>query len=269
MGLCALTTIDGGDDLRRVSASVVVYDGYEEARLAAGTLLEYTRGVELDLYLVDNHSPDGSGEKLQQEFGGRATVICLPENKGFGAGHNVVRDRLDSRYHAVINPDITVNSDVLTAMADYLDSHPDAAAVTPRLLFPDGREQEIAKRNPTLLALMGRRLPFAFLRKAEDDYLMRDQDLSVPCSIEFCTGCFFMMRTEIFQKIGGFDERYFMYFEDADIGRMAAQYGNIVHLPQVTVYHAWHRQTAKRADHFLWQLRSMFRYFHKWGFRLK
>ena len=81
--------------MRRVSASVVIYDGYEEARLAAATLLEYTKGVDLELYLVDNHSPDGSGEKLEREFGGRATVLCLPENKGFGAGHNVIRDRLD------------------------------------------------------------------------------------------------------------------------------------------------------------------------------
>lgn len=255
--------------MRRVSACIVTYGGYEEARLAAASLLTHTKGVELSLYLVDNASPDKTGEKLQEEFSQSATVLQLGENKGFGAGHNQVLGRLNSTYHAVINPDITVREDVLAQMADYMDAHPEVAAVVPRLLFPDGKEQEIAKRNPTFLALVARRLPLPFLKKQEDRYLMREEDLSRPCEIQFCTGCFFMMRTEVFCKIGGFDPSFFMYFEDADIGRTAAKYGKLVYLPSVTVYHAWHRQTAKKASHFMMQLRSMFLYFKKWGFRFK
>ncbi len=253
--------------MKKVSACIVTYDGYDEARLAASTLLDFTEGVELDLYIIDNDSPDGTGKKMQAEFATRANVMVLPENKGFGAGHNMVRDLIDSDYHAVINPDITVNEDVLTTMANYLDEHPEVAVVIPKLLYPDGEEQYVAKREPSFMALINRRIPL--FKKVEEHYLMLDEDLTVPQKVEFCTGCFFMMRTDVFKKIGGFDERFFMYFEDADIGRTAMQYGDLAYLPTVEVYHAWHRQTKKKASHFLWQLQSMFRYFKKWGFRFK
>ena len=255
--------------MKKVSACIVTYDGYGEARLAANTLIEQTKGVELSLFIVDNNSPDGTGEKMREEFAEKATVILLPKNKGFSGGHNEVISRIESDYHAVVNPDITLTQDALLKIVQYMEANPEVIAVVPKLLFPSGEEQLIAKREPTLLALISRRIPLPGLKKLEEHYLMLDEDLTIPQKIEFCTGCFFVMRTEMFKKIGGFDERYFMYFEDADIGRMALEYGDIVYLPTAQAYHAWHRQTKNRASHFFMQLRSMFRYFGKWGFRLK
>lgn len=254
----------------RVSASIVTYGGFEESLVAAQSLLTETRGVGLTLYVVDNASPDGTGKKMAQALAGQpgAAVLQLGQNLGFGGGHNQVLPHLQSTYHAVVNPDIRLETDALTAMADYLDTHPDVAAVVPRLLFPDGKEQHVAKRLPSFLALMGRHIPFPGAKKLNRHYLMLDEDLSQPRDIQFCTGCFFMMRTEVFKAIGGFDNRYFMYFEDVDIGREAQAHGRLVYLPQVSVYHAWHRKTNSDAGHFLMQLRSMFVYFKKWGFKL-
>ncbi|MEG1925005.1 MAG: glycosyltransferase family 2 protein [Ruthenibacterium sp.] len=252
----------------KVSACIVAYGGFDEVAKAASSILSNSNGVDLQLYLVDNASPDGSGKQLAAtDFGANCHVCCLPENLGFGKGHNHVLPLLDSKYHAVINPDIVFDTDVLAALCAWLDAHPDVAMATPRLLFPDGTEQFTAKRRPSFMALLSRQLPLPMLRKIEQHYLMQDEDLTIAREIDFCTGCCFVMRTEIFKKMGGFDESYFMYVEDADITRCAQKYGKVFYVPQVSVYHAWHRDANRKWKNFWMQISSMFHYWHKWGFQ--
>ena len=96
-----------GMEKTTASACIVVYGGGEEAAKAARSLMEHTRGVPLTLTIVDNASPDGAGAYLAaQEFGENVRVVCLPENVGFGSGHNRVLPDLESKYHFVVNPDI-------------------------------------------------------------------------------------------------------------------------------------------------------------------
>ena len=112
-------------------------------------------------------------------------------------------------------------------------------------------------------------MPLACLKKTEEHYLMLDEDLTVPREIEFCTGCFFVVRTEVFRRMQGFDEGYFMYVEDADITRKAQSYGKVYFTPCTHVYHAWHRSPNKSLKPFVRQISSMLRYWRKWGFRLR
>ena len=70
---------------------------------------------------------------------------------------------------------------------------------------------------------------------------MLDEDYTKPFDIENASGCFFMIRTELFRKIGGFDEGYFLYFEDSDITRTVRKYARVVFDPSVVVYHEWER----------------------------
>lgn len=253
--------------MRKVSACIVVYGGGEEAAAAARSVVQHTKGCALRLYVVDNASPDGAGAFLaRQDFGPQVEVRRLAENVGFGSGHNSVLPDLDSDYHAVINPDILLQDDAISILCDYLDAHPEAVMATPRLLFPDGREQFTAKRAPTFMALLSRQVPLACFQNIERHYLMLDEDLSQPHAVDFCTGCFFVMRTEAFRRIGGFDESYFMYVEDADITRKAQQCGEAVYVPGACVTHAWHRDANKKWKNFWMQVGSMFHYWHKWGF---
>lgn len=254
----------------RISAAVVVYGGAAEAAKTLQSLADQTSEPDFVLYLVDNASPDGALETLREQgLPPCVQAIGLEQNKGFGAGHNAVLPLLQSRYHAVVNPDILLFDDALAAMADWMDAHPEVAIACPRLVYPDGREQHIAKRRPAFLPLLARQTKLGFLKKYEDHYLMLDADLSQPVDVEFCSGSFFMVRTEVFCKMGGFDEGYFMYVEDADITQKALQFGRAVYLPQITVAHAWHRAAHRQMRQFLWQLKSMGRYFRKWGFRWK
>lgn len=254
----------------KVSASIVTYGGYDEAVQAARSLQKHTQAVELCLYLVDNASPDGTGHRLQQtQWGPGVQVLCLPRNVGFGAGHNAVLSRLDSVYHAVVNPDITLDEDAIGKLCAFLDAHPDVVMATPQLLFPDGTPQYTAKRAPGFLSLLARQVPLKCLKKTEEHYLMLDEDLTIAREIDFCTGCFFVIRTEAFRQMGGFDEGYFMYVEDADLTRKAQRYGKVCFTPCTHVYHAWHRSPNKSLKPFLMQISSMLRYWRKWGFRLR
>lgn len=254
-----------------VSAAMVVYGGAEEAADGVRSILANSNSCDLTFYVIDNASPDDSAALLQREFDGipHVTVNCLPNNIGFGSGHNTVIPKLQSDYHAVINPDITIDHDVLGTLCQYLDEHPDVVMVTPQLRFPDDTPQHTAKRAPTFLALLARQLHLGFLKKYEDHYLMLDEDLTREQDIQFCSGCFFVIRTSVFREIGGFDEDYFMYVEDADITRKAMGKGRVVFVPSTYVHHAWHRNTTRSRKHFFMQLQSMGRYFCKWGFHLK
>jgi len=261
-----------------LSASIVVYRGAEEALNAAASVLLHTQKYPLTLYLVDNASPDGSGEVLQQTLesgrlaaaeGQQVQLIRRKVNGGFGTGHNTVLPCLNSDFHFILNPDILLQSDVLSGMADWMNEHPDAVMARPALVFPDGSPQVLPLQKCSALALVYRQLPqLGFLKPFNDRYVMAGADLSGPIEIEFCTGSFSAVRTEVFRAIGGFDESYFMYVEDADLTQKARQKGKVYLLPQFTAVHAWHRAPHTDGSHFKMQLKSMLRYFGKWGFRL-
>ena len=106
-----------------LSACIVVYNGADEALRAAQTVLDCTRRHPLTLYLVDNASPDGSGQCLAKAAKDgtlhiredqKVEVLCRTENGGFGTGHNTVLSLLQSRVHFILNPDIQLTADTLS-----------------------------------------------------------------------------------------------------------------------------------------------------------
>ncbi len=250
----------------KVSACIVTYRNYDKCREAVRTMLEQTVGVELTVYVVDNQSGDDELDRLKAEFP-HIVTIQNQDNKGFGHGHNAVLPLLDSEYHCVVNPDITFDCDTITDLCDYLAANPDVGIVTPEIRFPSGDVQIIGKRNPSFFALFGRNLFKSKFTKIVEHYQMLDEDLSKPTDIQFATGCFFVIRTDVFKQLGGFDERFFMYFEDMDITRRTIEQAGMraVYNPDTHIYHAWERASAHQLKYFLIVVHSMFKYFGKWG----
>ncbi len=260
-----------------LSACIVTYNDSAEAVKAAASVLAHTRRHPLTLYLVDNASPDGTGPALERALadgtlapaaGQRVRVICRAKNGGFGAGHNTPLPELASDYHFILNPDILLREDTLSDLAEWMAARPAAVMARPALCFPDGRSQALPLRRCNLRAMLYRQLGFlTFLKKYNDAYVMAGADLSVPTRIEFCTGSFSAVRTADFAAVGGFDEKYFMYVEDADLTQKLLRRGEVWLAPQFTAVHAWHRAAHRNLRHAFWQTRSLCRYFSKWGFR--
>lgn len=260
-----------------LSACIVVYNGAAEALKAARSVLQYTRRWPLTLYLVDNASPDGSGAQLEQAVssgalptaaGQRVEVVRREANGGFGAGHNTVLPKLASDYHFILNPDILLFEDTLSALAEWLAAHPAAVMARPELHYPDGRLQALPMRRCSVRPMLYRQLPFLkFLAKYNAEYIMAGADLSAPTQIEFCTGSFAAVRTADFKAVGGFDEKYFMYVEDADLTQKMLTRGEVYLVPQCKATHAWHRAAHRSLKPCLQQTRSLLRYFVKWGWK--
>ena len=98
---------------------------------------------------------------------------------------------------------------------------------------------------------------------------MKDVVMTEPTEIECASGCFMVCRTDVLKLIGGFDERYFLYFEDADLSRAMRYHGKVMYVPFVTVTHSWHRENGKVGKSFFYALRSMRKYFKKWSKQIK
>ena len=157
----------------KISACIVAYCDYEEVCAAVRSILQHTPTPDFALYVVDNGSPDGCGQRLAEtDFGdARVTVLPLAQNLGFGKGHNAVILRLDSAVHFILNPDILLTEDVLEPMADWLLARKGAAMATPQLRYPDGRLQHLPRRKPTPWLLLARQLAPRFggcFAKADD-----------------------------------------------------------------------------------------------------
>jgi GT2 family glycosyltransferase len=252
---------------KTVTGCIVTYNNMRTIDNAIRSILDNTF-CNFRLYVVDNGSTDGTVEYIKSTFP-EVTLIETGKNIGFGAGHNFIMDKLDSDYHAIINPDVIIKDDIISNMASYLDEHPDVGMLSPEIRFPDGRPQILGKRIPLPHYLVASRLrgsePSKFLR----DYAMLDEDLSSPTQIQNATGCFMFIRTSLFKELGGFDKRYFMYFEDCDLTRAVNKVSKVIYYPFATVYHEWGRESKKNYKLKLVQLSSMFKYYSKWGISSK
>ncbi|MCI7768227.1 MAG: glycosyltransferase family 2 protein [Oscillospiraceae bacterium] len=248
-----------------ISLCIVTYNNENTIERVLDSIFEFSGNSSLRVFISDNASSDNTVEKVRHKFP-QVNVVCNKENKGFGFGHNSVIGLLDSDYHFIVNPDIILTNDILGEMAEYLDNNPDVVMAVPKFFFENGNEQFTPKLRPKLRFMIGGRLERygGIFKKWRDEYTMRNAEPDSPVDVGFCSGCFIAVRTEIFKKIGGFDERYFLYNEDADITRMAQKYGRTVYAPQFHVTHLWERAYMKNIKYFFIQISSMIKYFYKW-----
>lgn len=258
------------DEPMECIASVVLYQNPQ-------AMIENTVNSFLDtdlnvkLYILDN-----SPEPLHASILNHRLVFYhhAGENLGYGKGHNWCLRRCEpSRYYLVLNPDVCFGSGVLETLIRYLDGHPDIGMVCPRVLNKDQTLQYLNKRQPTLFDLFLRRFTFhgdwSYPRRRLDRYVMKDVGYDHIYDVPFMTGAFMLCRMQPLRQVGGFDPRFFMYFEDADLSRKFQQAGyRTVYYPHVSITHLWQRASQKKFKMAMILIMSGIRYFHKWGWKL-
>lgn len=250
----------------RISACLVLYHSGSRALRAVRCLMDAT--LPVSIYVVDNSPRDVIARAIRMDCP-EATILPQERNIGYGAGNNVVLPRLRSEYHLIMNPDVTFAPDLLERMVAYMDEHRDIAVLTPRVFSVDGQEQFLPRRQPTVRYLMSGRLEgrskrFAAWRR---EYTLADAPTDAPMKVQYATGCFLLIRSHLFYKLGGFDERFFLYHEDSDLSRRVLDHGFIVYHPDFRVTHDWARDSASDPKAFRQHLLSTIRFFNKWGWR--
>lgn len=217
------------------------------------------------LYIIDNNSSDKTKEIIKN-MKGNIEIIELDVNKGFGFGHNVILNRLETKYHLVVNPDIIVeNSDQIKNMFEYMEANNDTGMLSPLIVNPDLTIQYLCKTNPTFFDLFIRRISPNLFPKRQNRYIMKDTGYNKIMNIEHASGCFMFFRTNIFKVIKGFDTNFFMYMEDSDITRRVNCISKVIFYPDARVVHAWARGSHKSYKLSLIHTQSMIKYFIKWG----
>lgn len=250
----------------KVSVCVVTYNNKDEIINLIDSVFNNTKGVSFKFYLVDNNSSDGTANFIEERYKEKIEIIKNKDNKGFGYAHNKVLDLIDSDYHIIINPDISFDKDVISDLCKFMDENPDVGVVTPKVLYENGDQQHLPKKDPKFKYILAGKLEriFKSFSKIRKEYTMADINIDRPIEIEFCTGCFMMIRTDLFKKLKGFDDKFFMYLEDADLSRRAREYGKVIFTPNVCVNHLWHRASSKKLKFLFIHISSMIKYFKKW-----
>lgn len=270
-----------------LTVSVVVYDSPDahlQALLASlVTALQQARDAGLApsarLLLVDN-SP-ACRLRLERFDGFRAALQSLNTelrllqghgNIGFGAGHNLAIRAAAGDYLLVLNPDVELAPDSLRVGLAYLAANPGVAIVVPQARDQAGNRQYLCKRQPSLLVLLARGFFPAWLRRPLrarlHHYEMRDLDDARPAdTVPIASGCCMLCRTSALQAAGGFDENYFMYFEDFDLSLRIGKAARIAYLPAMQIVHHGGNSATKGLRHIRMFLRSGWRFFNTWGWR--
>ncbi len=257
----------------RVVASIVTYASNPEALGEAIASLK-VQGEDTHLYLVDNHSPHGYRQVLSEFEGEGVTLLEAPRNGGFGYGHNVAwMQASDSDYVLVMNPDVVLHDGCLAALIAFMERTPSAGLVVPKVFYPDGTLQPLNKRLPSVLDLALRLLlPPALasigpIRHRLERYSMLDRGYDTAYPLPFASGCCMLFRRDILRRLGGFDEKFFLYFEDADITRRVNELAESWYCPDAHITHHWQRESRSSLK-LLWvMLKSAARYFAKWGIK--
>jgi len=228
----------------------------------------HTKKISYEIIVVDNSSRDGSADMVETNFP-QVFLIKNKKNLGYGRANNQGLDRARGKYVLFLNSDITVNENCLDEMFDFMEDNPAVGASACKLTYPDGSLQHSCRQFPSFkvffLMLIGLRAVFPKM-KIFRRYMMLDWDHGDLREVDQIMGSFMFVRRNVLERIGSFDERYWMYFEEVDLCLRIKRAGwKIVHYPFVSAIHHLSKSSEqwpeiKRIIEFN---KSLLKYFHK------
>lgn len=223
--------------------------------------------VDTELHLINNNpQKDRWFTKKSDDFEAWFDkLICYTGhgNIGYGRGNNLAISSTSSDFHLVLNPDVFLAEDNILNALHHMQYNPLADALAADAFDSENNRLYLAKRQPSVIVLLTRAVNSKWLNKLFQRQLDRYEyrDL-IPhaeniLDIDLMSGCYMLIRTTVLKSINGFDERYFLYFEDYDLSRRLAQ-KNLVF--SVRIHHLGGRASRKGARHIKMFFISMIRY---------
>lgn len=218
-----------------VSVIIVNYNGLRFTQDAVASVLRFS--PQSEIIVVDNCSSDGDVETLSKTFP-QVILISSTENAGFGAGNNRGAKVAKGNFLFFLNNDAFLIEDTPAHLASFLDRNPNVAACGPKLLYPDGAFQLSFAPDPSILNEWIARRRQRRVRRRDQSYGLFLERKYANRNVDLVVGAALMVRKDVFHKVGGFDEAFFMYFEEADLCRRIRELGfEIRYVPTTTVFH--------------------------------
>lgn len=248
-----------------LTSSLVLYNNNSDEILNLLDLL--VKSSLSKIFVIDNSiSPIIFNVQLSSKI----EYLHSPDNPGFGKSHNVgILKSIDfnSEYHFIINPDIVFKEDVFFELANFAETDSSIGMVMPRILNMDGGNQFLPKLFPNPFSIIYRKIkwPHFLYNIFIDRYELRFVDENKIYLSPIISGCFCLLKIDAIKKVGGFDDDYFMYFEDWDLSRRIGEQFKTIYYPLVAVYHGYDSGANKSIRLLLIYLKSAILYFNKWG----
>jgi N-acetylglucosaminyl-diphospho-decaprenol L-rhamnosyltransferase len=232
----------------KASVLIVGFHTYDEIGRCLASL--ETHEPDVEVIVVDHDADPVQGRDLCAAHP-RITYEPRSDNRGFAAGINRAARLAHAPLLVVLNPDVELRAPIVEALAACLHSHPTAAIAGGLVREADGRVQASARRFPDLSTVFGGRT--SWLTRALPDNPLTRRNLSstnvqAGCAeVDWVTGAFMMIRRDVFESLGGFDEHFFMYWEDSDLCLRAFQAGwKTLYEPRAEVIH-WTGRASRHA----------------------
>jgi GT2 family glycosyltransferase len=231
--------------------------------------------ITAQLTLVDNGNDAELLHQLLQQssLDSVAEIICNQHNPGFGSANNQVIDNTASEYHLILNPDVELQNDALQVALSYLQQNPRTVAISPACHNGSGATEYLCKRYPGLFILLLRGFAPEWLKRRFHTALSHYQyqelaSSTAPTKVELISGCFMLCRTQPLQQVGGFDEAYFLYFEDFALSIALARIGDLYYLPACRIVHHGGNAANKGLRHIRHFIRSAWHFYQCHGWKL-
>ena len=226
-----------------------------------------------DLSIVSNTRKPLNKEALSKQlsFPGEIKLQNNQRNLGFAVGHNQATQGLVSDLHLILNPDAFLEEDAIYRGIMLMYSQPSIAMLGPRGVTNQGLPAFLAKRYPSVLVLLIRGLNWRRLNEifteALSSYEYRDLPDNKESNVVLLSGCCLLVRTDTLKKVRGFDERFFLYFEDFDLSLRVAGHGRVVNAPSMVVTHLGGNTSKKGLKSIAYFIVSGVKFFFKHGWK--
>lgn len=249
--------------------SIVAYKNYDQIINAVESINKYSLDYCKQIIVVDNTEKEALPNYVAQrnilKTLENVKVIENNNNLGFGKANNIALKTATGKYFVICNPDILMIEDSFSKIIPHMDKNKDIGAIVPRLVNKNGQLEPVYRRQLTLYDVIIRYIhPFGMFKKRRAYHTMQDMDYSRRFNVPFAQGSFIVIRTELMKELHGFDDRYFMYCEDADLCRKINQISRLEYFPDTSIIHLWQKGSHKNLKLLKWHIQSMIKYFNKW-----
>ncbi len=195
-------------------------------------------------------------ERTEYPEDGHVEIIRNAEPRGYGANQNAAFATETSTLFCVLNPDIRLKGNPFPQLLEAFDD-PSVALVAPKIISPDGSEEDSARKFPTARDLLSKAL-------GRNDGTYSDKPVSGPTYPDWLAGMFLLLCSDAFRKVGGFDEKFFLYYEDVHLcWRLRRDGFQVVQDRSVSAVHDARRESQRNLRFARWHLASMARYLIK------
>lgn len=236
-----------------VSILIVSYNTRDMTLACLRSVFDQSTGTPLEVIVVDNDSADGSADAIEAEFGGRVSLVRPGENLGFAKANNLAARSAAGEYLLLLNPDTLILHSAIDRLVQFAGTRPEAGIWGGRTVFADGSLNPASCwARPTTWSLVLQAVGLSSLGR--NVRLLNPEgyggwDRSKERQVDIVAGCFLLIRRELWERLGGFDDRYFMYGEEADLCLRAGRLGaRPVITPSATIVHHGGASECVRAD---------------------